>query len=284
MSPREFFCAGFRMLLALAGVANEQQQIAALQEQVAAQQAQMAALQAQVAALVQNAASAAAQPAAAPGAGRALSESPGDIATSIVIGTDGAQVELGNDVSGNILLRPASGRSVAVNGSVTVAGNLSVSGALTHGALFEFNGPGGQGSDFKRALLYSFDATASLYNGFSGWVSYACGQRGVGELQYANAMAGFRIASMCQTACIDAGGLATQMTDSPSGAYEESPDLTFAAENFGENCIPGSLGSLGSCGDKKVEIALSGDKRTVDLTLRVYKYRQCTAQLYVNPD
>ena len=110
--------AGFRMLLlALAGVASEQQQIAALQQQVAAQQAQMVALQAQVAALVQNAASAAAQPAAAPGAGRALSESPGDIATSIVIGTDGAQVELGNDVSGNILLRPANGRSVAVNTS-----------------------------------------------------------------------------------------------------------------------------------------------------------------------
>ena len=57
-TPREFFLrAGFRMLLlALAGVANEQQKIAALQEQVAAQQAQMAALQAQVAALVQNAA------------------------------------------------------------------------------------------------------------------------------------------------------------------------------------------------------------------------------------
>ena len=111
------------LLLALAGVANEQQQIAALQEQVAAQQAQMAALQAQVAALVQNAASAAAQPAAAPGAGRALSESPGDIATSIVIGTDGAQVELGNDVSGNILLRPAMTKAVAVNGSLTVSGS-----------------------------------------------------------------------------------------------------------------------------------------------------------------
>ena len=78
------------LLLALAGVANEQQQLAALQEQVAAQQAQMVALQAQVAALLQNAASTAA--AAAPGAtaGRALSESPGDIATSIVIGTDGS--------------------------------------------------------------------------------------------------------------------------------------------------------------------------------------------------
>ena len=114
------------LLLALAGVASEQQQIAALQQQVAAQQAQMAALQAQVAALLQNAAStAAAQPAAAPGAaaGRALSESPGDIATSIVIGTDGAQVELGNDVSGNILLRPAMTKAVAVNGSLTVSGS-----------------------------------------------------------------------------------------------------------------------------------------------------------------
>ena len=45
-TPREFFLrAGFRMLLlALAGVASEQQQIAALQQQVAAQQAQMVAL------------------------------------------------------------------------------------------------------------------------------------------------------------------------------------------------------------------------------------------------
>jgi uncharacterized coiled-coil protein SlyX len=130
------------LLLALAGVANEQQQIAALQEQVAAQQAQMAALQAQVAALVQNAASAA-QPAAAPAAaaGRALSESPGDIATSIVIGADGAQVELGNDVSGNILLRPAMTKAVAVNGSLTVSGSLAVGGSLTHAARnIEFNG------------------------------------------------------------------------------------------------------------------------------------------------
>jgi len=75
-TPREFFLrAGFRMLLlALAGVASEQQHLAALQQQVAAQQAQMVALQAQVAALLQNAASTAAAPGAA--AGRALSESP----------------------------------------------------------------------------------------------------------------------------------------------------------------------------------------------------------------
>ena len=108
------------LLLALAGVANEQQQIAALQQQVMA-------LQAQVAALVQNAAST-----AAPGAtaGRALSESPGDISTSIVIGTDGSQVELGNDESGNILLRPAMTKAVAVNGSLTVSGSLAVGGSL----------------------------------------------------------------------------------------------------------------------------------------------------------
>ena len=37
----------------------------------------------------------------------------------------------------------------------------------------------------------------------------------------------------------------------------------------------------------KVEMQLSSylaDSKTVDLTLRVYRYHMCTAQVYVNPD